>query len=376
MRWREVPVRFSLFVSPSDAKLVWTMHHALRCVVSHRSVSPHSDGWTLDLLGDDLQALCNGDEPAERPSFARFVQWWTDREVSGEAQKFWADYLDSPPDRWPRLPPGTTPSTSRVAERAWSGDSAQLQREHGLTLAIASRVAFALALGRCAGAADVLFGVVRSGRDVALPDCDAVIGPCVSALPCRIRFDGAETVLDAVKAETQADRTCRRHQAVRLSEIGGRGFSTLFTYQSLAVRAENEAPRPITEPPERITMPTSYALSVEATPSKTGLALHCYHDESIVSVEQAERLLEDMAGVLDVMMSGGRVADFVEASAAAGEKPRTAESHPSGGKLDMIIAERVRKCWLQVLKTQSVELDDSFLRVGGDSVRRCAVEPR
>ena len=77
-----------------------------------------------------------------------------------------------------------------------------------------------------------------------------------------------------------------------------------------------------------------------------------------------------MAGVLDAMMSGGRVADFVEAtSSSSGLPQRTSDTHPSHGNLDMAIAERVRKCWLQVLKASSVGLDDPFLRAGVDSVR-------
>jgi hypothetical protein len=363
------------------------MHHAL------------SDGWTLDLLQDDLKALCDGRKAESRPSFAEVSRWWRTSAVV-QAQRaiddYWARYMKTAkPPNWPALPSLTfTPSTRCAAVHCWQGDLSTLSRSHGITTAIASRVAVYLALLRSSSLTDLVVGIVRSGRDIPVRDADAIIGPCVSVLPARaglVRSGGS--FLDVMRAEAKADHEARRHQRISLSSLSqlasarGRLFSTLITYQSLAERAHADTPPPISEPPESIVMPTVYALSIELTPVATvggpGMDLHAYYDERVLAADEAERLLATLAQALDAIVADpfARVGSFlpsvVDDEAGDVRVPMRdgvvpcAQQEETKGEADPKLAEVVKRCWSQVLRLPADRLDvyATFAHLGGDSVR-------
>ncbi|GAA5909561.1 hypothetical protein JCM6882_003455 [Rhodosporidiobolus microsporus] len=394
-QWGVLHLSFALFESPSGArKLGWGMHHAM------------SDGWTLELLTADLRSLAFDLDLPSRPPFSSVASWWSSNpEPPSETVEFWRQYLNgAQPLDWPSQTPlnGEMLATTGTSILHWRGELDALTARSGITPAIASRVAISVALSHHARSEDVTIGIVRSGRDIDVDNADEVIGPCVSVLPSRTRFspssaDASPSLLSLAKAEASTDRLSRAHQRITLSQLSrscalsSRSdlFSILLTFQSLAEHDpawESAAPWPVRQPPERIHMPTNYALSFEVTPEKEdkeALELACFFDPRVVEQEEVDAVLKSAAKVLDYLV--GAPCTTVEAVKAklgggsgGGQKKQDADE---GGKSVVEGAEvneeevrqlvrRLRKEWAAVLRIEEEEIgeQDSFGFLGGDSI--------
>lgn len=360
-----------------------------------------SDGWTLELLTLDLRNLCFGLPLDSRPPFSAVAAWWLGE--SGpppESVDFWRDYLGgAQPLGWPMQEAleGDMLATTGTSIRHWSGELTTLTQRSGITPAIASRIAVLVALHHHARAGDVNVGIVRSGRDIDVADADEVIGPCVSVLPSRIRFDPDSSLLSLAKAEAEADRRARRHQHVTLAQLArfcdlpGRAdlFDILVTFQSLAERdpeVEAAAPWPVRQPPERIHMPTNYTLSFEITPELHDgdrLELACFFDERIITQAEVDGVLTTVGTVLDYLTTAPctTVPQLTLGSKTPVQRPHVRQFETNGavassGPVPLTdrqknLVVQLRKEWAVILRLDEEECgtDDSFASLGGDSVR-------
>ena len=269
------------------------------------------------------------------------------REPPAETREFWQNYLGgSQPLGWPLRPSPDEPfATSTVAQLHWSGDLAALVKRHGITPAIASRIAVAIALSQHTGSKDLSLGIVRSGRDIDLDGADAIVGPCVSVLPSRLQLESSPSLLDLAASEAASDRHTRAHQNISLSQLfklcglASRSalFDVLVTYQSFAERNEDEESKaswPIKQPPVQIRMPTNYALSFEITPFKDdpdALELACFFDGKVTSVAEVNTVLHMAAKVLDAFTAAPctTVADLKLDSTPRAPRPAARDATPT-----------------------------------------------
>ncbi|KDE06274.1 hypothetical protein MVLG_03433 [Microbotryum lychnidis-dioicae p1A1 Lamole] len=389
--WGRLLLSFAVFTSPSSGrkKLAWSMHHAM------------SDGWTLELLSTDLRCLVHSLELESRPSFSSIVNWWSSTPADFSSIKsFWKTYMaGAQPLNWPSQAPlkGEQLSTSSAEVLHWSGDLKDLAKRTGITPAIASRVAIALALGRFAARDEVVLGIVRSGRDIEVLQAEEVIGPCVSVLPSRTKLDPQLSLLDLAERETQDDRKARANQQIRLSdltkvcELSSRKdlFDILVTYQSLAERDDEpkhikELSWPIRQPPEKIRMPTAYTLSMEVTPQlgeEESFELACFYDERLIESETVKGVLKAVARILDyfvaapcikigdVKLEGGEVPISKQTREVEELRGEEEEEEKDLGDLAET-KQRITKAWSTVLDMDLDEIGDSnsFGSLGGDSI--------
>ncbi|BGP20905.1 hypothetical protein JCM10213_001518 [Rhodosporidiobolus nylandii] len=400
--WGKLHLSFALFEGKNGArKLGWGMHHAM------------SDGWTLELLTSDLRSLCFGLPLRSRPAFSSVASWWR-TPPPAEREKatldFWRSYLNGAgPLAWPSQDKlgDEMLATTGAAILHWSGELDSLTARHGITPAIASRLAIAIALSHHAAKEDVVLGIVRSGRDIDVSDADEIIGPCVSVLPSRVLLssaavDSLPSLLSLARAEASSDRLARVHQRVtlpslsRACDLSARNdlFSILVTFQSLAERDpafDAAAPWPVRQPPERIHMPTNYALSFEVTPQlgkKDDLELACFFDERIIEKSEVDEVLKSVARVLDFLVAapcttveevktklGGGVSSAAEGGGAAGKKIEEPVASDGAGKgvLSPEAAElvkRLRAEWAAVLRLDEGDFgaEETFSSLGGDSI--------
>ncbi|OJZ79900.1 hypothetical protein ASPFODRAFT_148508, partial [Aspergillus luchuensis CBS 106.47] len=173
-------------------------HHVLILRLSHAQY----DGLCLPVLYRDLAAAYRGDAIAQPPTFSCYMQYRLSRK-STEAFQFWRGFLRGATmtrldyralggvDRTssteptnavtvakniplPSLPPGITMAT--VVKAAWSFVLAQLTRQ-----------------------TDIVFGQTVNGRSVPIPDVESILGPCINAVPVRVTFQPAWTVLDLLQ---------------------------------------------------------------------------------------------------------------------------------------------------------------------------------
>jgi hypothetical protein len=335
-----------------------------------------SDGWTLDLLGDDVKALVDSTGLPERPDFASIVHWWEQRSrPAEETLQFWRRYLAGLPAA-PRL--AYTPLSTQSVALHWSGALRNFCLRSGMTPAIVTRVAISLAFG----VQDGVLGIVRSGRDLGVANAEDIVGPCVSVLPARIRLSASQTVMDLLRTETEADIEARRHQDITLPELvrltGTESRSSLFdvlvTFQNFPKRAER---RPIEEPPETIVMPTTYRISVEVTPTgnEGELDLHVYHEAREKDMDGFLARVAHMLSEIVLKAEGGaKVGDLVNLGEARGRADdRREEGQSSGPGPSSALQDRVREAWSKVLKMEASEIgdDSKFGSLGGDSVCPC-----
>ncbi|GAA6016635.1 hypothetical protein JCM10207_000129 [Rhodosporidiobolus poonsookiae] len=396
-RWGQLHLSFAVFETPSGVrKLGWGMHHAM------------SDGWTLELLTADLRSLCSSIFLPSRPAFSSIVAWWQgDVTTSGETLDFWREYLAAAERfNWPSQHAlcGEQLATTGTSVLHWSGLLPNLA-QNGVTPAIASRLAVSLALASLTANRDVTVGIVRSGRDIDVPGAEDVVGPCVSVLPSRTRWcrnppsSPSSSLLSFAEAEASFDRLARVHQRISLSDLAracgssddrSRPFDILVTYQSLAEHDpawDAAAPWPVRQPPERIHMPTNYALSFEITPSLTdgtSLELACFFDERIASQKSVDAVLAAVGTVLDHLVSApctdveemleilkdGGPAVSLQVTRSNAVLPREKVLGDLPPQALAALTASLRSAWALTLRLDEAEVgeDDAFASLGGDSI--------
>ena len=349
-----------------------------------------SDGWTLDLLQDDIDALVNRKSLSPRPPFANIVSAWRDR--PNTPKNFWKQYLkDAPSLAWPEVTDSSASLSTTSCETAvWSSEHlSTFCAEKRTTLALVTRLASALALARCASSSDVLFGIIRSGRDCDVDNAERIIGPCVSLLPCRMTFAPShQTSTEALANEAAQDQSCRRAQLITpadlQSSLDRRPYDVLLTFQSLAHARATQ--RVVSEPPLSIRMPTNYKISIEITPTNPNqITFHCYHSAG-VSQKDVTLLLRSITDALDFIISdpedklsnyfGAEFTSRVQQTRPASDgRARRGEDRAEDDDTNLSELEAsIRTCWSEALRMEPGELTRSsrFTDVGGDSVRNTA----
>lgn len=383
-------------------------------------VSTCSDGWTLELLTADLRSLIHNLPLPSRPPFHAVASWWrSSSSPPADTVDFWRSYLTSAvPLSWPSQSAlnGEMLATTGASILHWSGELEALTQRHGVTPAIASRVAIAVALSIHAKAEDVTVGIVRSGRDVDVQDADEIIGPCVSVLPSRIRFTPSPSssssattspsLLSLSLTESASDRFTRVHQRVTLPQLTSLCslpsrdslFSILVTFQSLAERdpspESDHLSWPIRQPPERIHMPTNYALSFEVTPQlgkRDELELACFFDERVLGEGEVDEVLKTVAKVMDYLVTAPcTTINAVRrslGSSSSTTSPSPSSVLPSTGADEVNIdvdparlaalEQQIRAEWAAVLRVEEGDIGkgETFASLGGDSVRPSFLVP-
>lgn len=223
--------RFTLFrVGQSQHIFLWTGHHAL------------TDGWSTPLLLQEALLLydASGDPSALGPlppPFRLYVEEVSARR--GEALgAFWKSQLQGwSPQREAcagaseYLQLSGSPATAAAA-------LAEVGRQHGATLAAVLHAAWALTLAHATSSPDVLFGVVLSGRDLAIPEIERMVGMLICTLPLRVRLRGEMPLGDLIRLVHQSLLGVTAHQHCNFAEIrewcGIRGASQDL-FQSLLV---------------------------------------------------------------------------------------------------------------------------------------------
>ncbi|KAJ3405350.1 hypothetical protein HDV05_006628, partial [Chytridiales sp. JEL 0842] len=221
-------------ISDASSKRFWLS------VVCHHTLY---DGWSMRLIQDDLNLLLNAQDTTtvqlpDRPPFTSVVY----RAVSTQPDtKFWTGCLQGIPDfsefpnltrttQQPKLPSPNNTNNNNNSRRSEkfkidSVDVAELDARCQ-TLNVSPQVllqaAWAKLLRLYTGEADVVFGLVLSGRTVPLDGIERVVGPCVNCVPCRVFVPGLEdedegrVLLESIRG---GNVKALAHAEVHVSEI-------------------------------------------------------------------------------------------------------------------------------------------------------------
>ncbi|KAI0967226.1 peptide synthetase [Xylaria arbuscula] len=88
-----------------------------------------------------------------------------------------------------------------------------------ITIATLPTAAWALCLARRLSLRDVVFGEVVSGRNIDLPNADAVMGPTWQYVPVRVKFEENWTGLDLLEHVQYQHIASAQHECMGLTEI-------------------------------------------------------------------------------------------------------------------------------------------------------------
>ncbi|OIW34801.1 nonribosomal peptide synthase SidD [Coniochaeta ligniaria NRRL 30616] len=191
MNLGESLARYAIVDDSNDGKryMVWTVHHVLY------------DGWSEPLILDNVQkALAN--QPVETHTEIRdFVKWMRDADEA-ESHEYWRRELKGAVGpQFPRLPSRDfLPAPDSIVERQIS-----LATTTGLPFTVATliRGAWALVASQYTSSDDVLFGETLTGRDIALPGVEHILGPLNATVPVRVHVDRGSSVLAYLQAVQQ-----------------------------------------------------------------------------------------------------------------------------------------------------------------------------
>ncbi|KAK7747240.1 NRPS [Cytospora paraplurivora] len=244
---------FAVQVMRSKARrtsVLLQIHHALY------------DGWSFDMLLSDLNILAKGGQIVGRPPFRLISNYYHSAEFSNDSdisRGYWAEYL---------LGYQPIPMPQLLATQKGSGHSESIERNLGVEssairaasaqLDISLQVLFQACLlslwGLILGTEDIVVGNVTSGRTIAVPGIEDVMGPCLTTIPLRSRIGQARTIRELVESIHSSNRASLAHCTLPLAEIkkaagimpGQPLYDALFVYQeSLNSRAGRQQPEAI-----------------------------------------------------------------------------------------------------------------------------------
>lgn len=249
------PNRF-LFIGRADgcSVLVWTYHHALL------------DGWSLNLLLDELQKIYPGlllnqqaDELTTPVPFKDYIAWLSDQQVE-PAESYWRNYLKgfkaSTQISFAK-PNSEQVYVQKLVSETLSAETSErlyhLCVAEQLTPNAVVQLAWAILLGKFSRENDVLFGYAVSGRAGAaeLDGIVDLVGMCLNALPMRLKLSGEASIrqlLNSVQNQLELASDYEFLSLDKISKLGDlpsseRLFDTFVTTENLPLAKGDQIKR-------------------------------------------------------------------------------------------------------------------------------------
>ncbi|KAF7182363.1 hypothetical protein CNMCM7691_001843 [Aspergillus felis] len=297
------PVQFHLATSSSSKQplvLFIAIHHALY------------DGESFSMLLEDVAARYIGEPVIQRGSPAAFINHVYCQNLE-KAQHYWVSALSDCRPTIFRVDTGAVEETTFVNRKLRAG-LAELERHSAnlhTTVPSLMQAVFALLLADRVNASDVTYGLVLSGRAVAVPGADSVLLPCITTIPGRLNTNGLTTVADVVASVHQSTARSLEHQHTSLRRIQRwlkseqPLFDCLFSY----IRSTPAPKHNFWEQLES-NMPSEYPLAVEieANHERNEVYVHCGFSASFGSADGGQEFVEKLDALLSALLSGEDIA--------------------------------------------------------------------
>ncbi|CAI7588210.1 unnamed protein product [Penicillium glandicola] len=168
----------------------------------------------LPILLQQLSALYEGRQVPKSLPFSSYVGHVT-RTNLPVSIPYWRDLLQG--SSMTRIQPDI-PVVS-AAHFAISKDVNIAARPREITVATLPTAAWALCLARRLSLVDVTFGEVVSGRNIDLPNADAIVGPSWQYVPVRVKFANEWTAMDLLQFVQRQHLESAQFEGIGLKEI-------------------------------------------------------------------------------------------------------------------------------------------------------------
>ncbi|KAF1842551.1 uncharacterized protein K460DRAFT_187670 [Cucurbitaria berberidis CBS 394.84] len=297
------PLSVQVKTGPQKARLLFQIHHALY------------DGWSFDLLLQDLDKLLREERAMKRPQYRDIVQYYTREQRASEdksAKEYWASLLyDHVPVSLPNYNGKIIHSTGVRAVSGRSAISVDTLFERAKELAINPQVFFqaaaAYVLSLYMGSTDVVLGNVTSGRTIPVSGVEDILGPCIASLPFRLDFRHLSRVQDILHKIQNLNRDGLQHCSLPLREIarvtnvppGTRLFEVLFVWQqTLNPIVESSTAAKIVDSADDL----EYTITLEFEPHQDYISFRTIFDPSKIPEDQVKYLSRHIDEVVHLFL--------------------------------------------------------------------------
>jgi len=315
-----------LRLNADEHVLLFTMHHII------------SDGWSMGLLVNEVATLYEAflkGEPSPLPELAiqysDYAVWqreWLQGEVLERQVEYWRSQLAGAPaelvlpaDRArPAVQSHRGASQTLVLTESLTEELRELSRREELTLFMTLLAGWSILLGRYAGVEEVTVGTPIAGR--TRTELEPLIGFFVNTLALRVKWDGAWTVVELLRAVREICLEGYGHQELPFEKLveelrPERTLSRTPLFQVMLVLQN--------APFEALRLPglELQAIEVEAMTAKFDLTLRLAEGEHVVvaemeyntdifEAETIERMLQHFEIVLQGMTSAEPATELCE----------------------------------------------------------------
>ncbi|ARP74327.1 non-ribosomal peptide synthetase [Streptomyces pluripotens] len=382
-------LRFTLVrLDEDEHRLVLVNHHIL------------FDGWSMQLVLDELFALYRGETLPEPAAFRDHLAW-TARQDRTAAHDAWRTALDGLAAPTLLAKPGTeTPARPLQVycdlPDTVSGRLQERLREYGITLNTAVQGLWSLLLRARTGQEDVVFGSTYSGRSAELAGSEAMVGMFINTLPVRVRLDATESLLQLLERVQDEQSRLIAHQYLGLNDVQRlRGPGDLFDTLTIVENYPHDDDD-VWEPAPGLRASvledhdaTHYPLTLSVLPGSR-LKLRLEYRPDLLDGSQIDALAADLVRLFTALVDDASVpvgelvgTGTAVAATAPGTAPavepaaaRTSGTADEGGVAVPLSFRAPRTpeqeilCGLfaAVLGVPTVGIDDSFFDLGGHSL--------
>ncbi len=251
-------MRFSLIRTTENSyHFTWSHHHLLL------------DGWSWPLVLQDVfvyyEAFRQGQELhlPQAPFYRDYIAWLQHQDQDA-SERFWRQALEGFSSTT-SLPFDSAPvgkGSTQIGSKEYKEQHIQLAEtttaalrklasRQQLTLNTLLQGVWAVLLSRYSGEHDVLFGATTSGRPVALPRVEFMVGPCINTLPVRVRVPSDALLLPWLKELQTQQIEARQYEYSSLVQIQGWSevprmqslFESLFVFENYPIGFSSQEER-------------------------------------------------------------------------------------------------------------------------------------
>ncbi|KAK4498511.1 hypothetical protein PRZ48_011169 [Zasmidium cellare] len=301
---------FALVLDPDTGKrlFVLSIHHALY------------DGWSTQLLHDEVVRAYMGEAPQTLVPFNRFISYTNG--LQGQSE-FWEKYLQG-------CEAMVFPSLPSISYQPRADDRVECEfvvdwPRVGVTPSNAVRAAWAVLLSRYCDSEDVVFGATVSGRQAPVAGINKIAAPTLATLPVRVALSKDMTIdqlLESVQNDAVATILYEQFGLQNISKASGDAESACKFQTIVVIQPKTEARsdfRSLTEvfgkqiDAEDAGTFSTYAVMVECELRDEGMHLRLLFDSKVITSNQAQRLVHQLERILvqlcSDVKSGIRVGD-------------------------------------------------------------------
>ncbi|KAI1211131.1 uncharacterized protein F4807DRAFT_458704 [Annulohypoxylon truncatum] len=290
---------------PNFHTAILTLHHSIY------------DGWTIDLLIEDLSSLARNELPTDRPQFrqiSRYLATLPEAEMMS-AREFWAEHLRGrTPPALPNFKTKSVPESQIRTVCREMGLNPTIVRDFALGASVGPQVVFQACLmwlwGTVCGVDDTTFGSVSSGRTLPISGTEKVMGPCMTTLPLRIITSRYTSIVELLQGIHAINRETLRHGNIPLAEIkraaeiplSQKLFDVIFAYQESLVSRRRDITI-IREDSHQDAVEAK--LLVEISPSESQYSCQITWHSDAFSKPQVECLFQHLSHLVNYFVRNG-----------------------------------------------------------------------